>query len=161
MPDDVVRQHLRAALDAVKAEENARVTAIYQKSDERHANEVLALRPVLDLLTELREVVGTDEGVKIDIAPLGHMGTVTTRSSTGEESLRFDYDLNRLAIRIEQRTSYFFAGGGGRTEIIFATTADEAVAHAVRVIGAHLGAKEALVAQIAKTHPKSVEVPSA
>ena len=143
MDDEKVRAHLKAALEAVTEGEEARVRGILDDSDQRIAEQIAAMGPVFALLSALQEEVGPHKDISFRLADAGHMATLETKSSTSRDRITVGFDVKRKSYRLECTNSYSFAGGGSNTEVIFASTPDDAMKPVIEMLGKHLGAERA------------------
>jgi hypothetical protein len=137
MSTDRIREHLRRALDEIVNVEKERLHQFYDKCDSERRERVAKLKPLLEALRVLSEEVGNIEGVEIDIAPHGHMATVSLRSSASLHSFSLSTSLDNRCFVVEQRDSYSFSGESSHNRHELAD-GDVALELLINAVGKHV-----------------------
>jgi hypothetical protein len=142
MSEQEIRNHLRSALAAVVEAEQNRVSAILNDSKIKIAKGIEMMKPLITLIRALKEEVGEVEGLVISTAEHGHMATVRAQTSVTTESLSIKTNYGNSAFVIEEFSS-FSIDNSCREDSKEYSSAEDAMARVLEVVGKHIGGQQA------------------
>ena len=143
MLDDPIRAHLRAALDALVADEKVKLHAHYDANDAKMAERVNRLSPLLQLLGTLRVELHESPGVEISIAPHGHMATVDLKAGASHHTLSLATTYDNSAFLLNEHVVYSFDAESTERIHTFSTP-DDVMRFILGEVGKHIASHEVL-----------------
>lgn len=144
MSNELMRKHLRAALDVAVGAEAQRVMALFESTDAVQQKRAEMLRPMLEALKALNEEAGRQEGLEISVPPTGHMASVSMKSSASFQRLSISTTPDNSMFQIEEYSSYSFSSDGPFERKHRFSDAESALAMIVDAIGKHIGSNRAV-----------------
>lgn len=142
MTNPEIKSYLRNALNIAIQEEESRVTKILDEGRDRIAAGIEKMRPLIVLLNALKDEVGEVKGLTISPAAAGHMASVSTRTSTTDDSLSIGTNYDSTQFEVEHR-HYFSVDGTSSNKRTTYPTEDAVMGVAVELVGKHIGAQAA------------------
>jgi DNA primase catalytic subunit len=143
MSEEIVRKHLRAALDEVVAAEKDRLRKLYDESDANIERRVEMMKPVIDALKAMTAEVGGSEGLSISPSAHGHMASVNLNTSASRQSLSISTDMKNAEFEIRENLYYTFSSEGFERVHRFSSEED-VLRFIVEAVGKHVASNEVL-----------------
>lgn len=137
-----IRDHLRKALDEVVQAEKSRVKEVLDNADASTNECVHKMKPLMELLSELKLEVGEVPGLDIDIAGLGHMASVDADTSVTHDSFCISTNSDNSKFQIEVLSTSSVDDSIYEDEVLF-DTIEEVMDKVIELVGKHIGGAEA------------------
>lgn len=144
MSDQEIRSYLRSALAIVVDAEQARVSAILDDSNAKIAQGVEKMKPLITLISALKEEIGDVDGLEISPAEHGHMATVRAQTSCTTDSLSISTNYENTAFVIEEFHSFSssFDNSWHEDRNEYSSTGD-VMERVLKIVGEHIGSQMA------------------
>jgi len=142
MSEQEIRNHLRSALAAVVEAEQKRVSAILNDSRIKIAKGIEMMKPLITLIRALKEEVGEVDGLVISTAEHGHMATVRAQTSVTTDSLSIKTNYDNSAFVIEEFSSFSIDSSCREVSREY-SSAEDAMARVLEIVGKHIGGQQA------------------
>ena len=147
MSDELIRKHLRSALDEVLSTKKSRLHKFYDQGDARRAANITMMSPLIEALKALKAEVGDVTGLNISPASYGHMATVELQSSGSSKSLSISTNFANSQFTVEEIVYYTFPHANHVEKLYEFASADEALKVIVEAVGTHIALDQVLCAR--------------
>jgi hypothetical protein len=136
-----IRQHLRSALDAIVAREQARLRDATGGADTRESARIRTMRPLVEALRTVANDTGGVDGLSIQVAPDGGRAGIEMLEAGGSRrALAISTDA--ACSRFEVEEAQYFPLSGDRVSYLHCFDAPEDVLHfALEMIGTHIASR--------------------
>ncbi len=149
MPDDLVRKHLRCALEAIVKREAERRPDASETADTRSAMRIRFMHPVIEVLRVLQDETGQVGGLTIDAMLEGESARIEMQESSGaRHSLAISTDGDNRRYEVEEN-QYFPRSGDRASYVHWFETAEDVLRFVVQLIGTHMASQLTLTAKLA------------
>ena len=143
MSEEMIRKHLRSALNEVLSTEKSRFHKFYDESDADIAARIKMMAPVHEALKALKVEAGDVNGLNISPAPHGHMATVKMKSSGSTQRLSISTSIGNSHFTIEEYLDYVFSAESFEKSYKLAS-AEDVLKLIVEAVGKHIAADQVL-----------------
>lgn len=141
IPENQLRNNLRASLDAVVNKEKQDLGARRAEMEANTRRGVEMMRPLLAALEALKKEVKNEPGITISIASPGHMGTVNLNTRGLSRRLSVSTNLDKSKFEIELFSSYSEPESQVIEQTFLFPDAESALARIVQEVGEHIARK--------------------
>lgn len=143
MDNNEIREHLRAALDEIVAQEKSRLHQLYDKVDADITECIEKMRPLIAALNALKTEIGNVKGIKIELAQHGHMALVEV-DSPAHSRYSISTNTGNTGFVVEEHTRHEFP----EIEIVERRhefhTSDLVLEFVVNAIGKHVAQQQVI-----------------
>ncbi len=149
MSEESIRQHLRAALDAIVSRETARLRDPVAGSDARIAGRARAMRPLIEAFKSVADETGDVGGLTIQPGADGEQAWIEmVNAANCCHSLKISTDSHNCRFEIEER-QYFPLSGDRVSYLHCFDTTEEVLRFALQLIGNHIASRRTPVQRAA------------
>lgn len=136
-----VAMHLRAALDEVVANEKERLHKLHNQMDADANGRIEMMRPIIEVLSSIKDEIGIIEGLDISPAAQGHMVSVKLQSRVSRHSFSASTNMGNSAFEVEERCSYTFTSDSDEKSHRF-SKAEDVLALLINAVGKHVASHQ-------------------